>query len=162
MAALTLADLPAEAVESLVTEAEADAVRAAEFLALVGLGPPANGTRVLPGDFLLNLGSALRLLAWEASGIRIHREAGLPAAADAVRQVFSAAAARGRKEPPDLRLYRTVRRLAADRIAWAAPRDLRAEVVLQVADEDQFVEALAQFLWKHRHRPCTAAEGPED
>lgn len=100
MAATAPSDFPPELIESVATNAAADADRVGWLLDRVGLGPPPGGTRRLPGDFLLNLGAALRLLDWEQAGISVHRDAGLPTAADAVRRVFAdAAAGIGRNDP---------------------------------------------------------------
>jgi hypothetical protein len=151
MAATDLSDFPPELIESVAANAEAEADRVASFLDRVGLGPLPGGTRRLPSDFLLNLGAALRLRAWEVAGITVHREDGLPTPADAVRRVLAdAAAGTVRATTPDPWLSRADFRLSIDRLAWTGRRDLAAEVVIEVPDEDTLVESLAQFLWKHR------------
>jgi hypothetical protein len=149
-----LSQLPTELLRHVTEEAERDAGRTGAFLGAVGLGPPDGGVRRLPGDLLLNLGAALRLLSWEQAGLAIHREAGLPAARDAIRQVFlDAVPAAGRESQPGPWLGEAVLRLSVERFAWAGRRELQAEVLLDFPDEDALVEAMARFLWDHRHTP---------
>src|SRR5205085_993171 len=114
----------------------------------------------LPADFLLDLGAAMRLLAWEQAGLTLHRESGLPPAAEAATQVFLDAvpSAAGRRWP-NLWLCKAVLRLSVDRFAWAGGRDLRADVLLGFPDEDALVEALAGFLWDHRSPPPSDDRG---
>lgn len=147
---------PPELIALVVEQATRDAELVCHILTSVGLAPPPGGVRCLPADFLRELGAAVRLLHWETAGLTIHLEAGLPAAGDAIRQVFRDAVGR-LKDPsapaPDLALSRAVRRLTFDRLAWTGPADLRAEIVLDAPDEDVLVEAMARILWDRRHRP---------
>jgi len=41
--------------------------------------------------------------------------------------------------------------LTVERFAWHARDDLGAEVLLGFPEEDAVLDALAQFLWEHRH-----------
>jgi hypothetical protein len=40
--------------------------------------------------------------------------------------------------------------LFVERFAWKARDELDADVALHEADEEQILEALADFLWNHR------------
>ena len=142
--------LPSELLLAVAEGAERDAGRVIEFLAGVGLAPEAGQVRRLPADLLLDLGAALRMLSWEYAGFAAHLEAGLPhrAGCDPPRLPRR----RGRRNPPPARrLCEAVFRLAVDRFAWAGHRDVKAEVLLDVPDEDALVEAMARYLWDHRH-----------
>jgi hypothetical protein len=143
-------------ITRLAEQAARDADLALDILTRVGLGPPPGEVRYLPATFLLELGAACRLLAWEVTGLTLHREAGLPSARDALRDAFwgaAALAADPSAPDPGPSLSRAVFALAVDRLAWAGPAYLRAEVILDSPDEDVMVEAMARFLWDHRRRP---------
>jgi hypothetical protein len=136
---------PQDLLDAVVRDAEADADRVVLFLDALGLTPPPGQTRPMPAAFLLDLGSALRLLAWEAHGFSFHRDAGLPAARDAIRAAF-----RGSPRDP-AELSNAVLRLAVDRFAWAGQPELGTDVALGDVDEDAALDAIADFLWTHRH-----------
>jgi hypothetical protein len=141
-------NVPADLAEFIAAGAawEADLVGHALATSL----PPEQAR--LPADVLLNLGAALRLLAWEHDGLTLHRDAGLPSADDAIRWVLvESLPRRGRRHLPDAWLCVAVLRLRVEHFAWAGPRELRADVRLDAADEDALIDALAQLLWKHRH-----------
>jgi hypothetical protein len=141
---------PPELLAAVAADAGADADLAIGLLRRMGLGPQRGQTAAWPGRFLLNLGAALRLWVWELSGVTVHRDAGLPAARDAFRQVWLRAAGPTADDPHPF-LYRAVIRLATDRLAWTGRRDLAASVVLGDPDEEALVDALAHLLWAHRH-----------
>lgn len=159
----TVPAIPPELLADVAERADADADRVVLFLQALGLAPAPGQTRALPAAFLLDLGAALRLLAWEAAGLDVHRQAGLPAALDAIRRAFAEAPGYLLRDPtapaPYPPLFRAVLRLTADRLAWAGRRDLGADVVLGDPDEDALIEALAAFLWAHR-RPTPATPDP--
>jgi hypothetical protein len=153
--------LPPELVRSVANEAARDAVRAASFLDAVGLTPPPGGVLQLPANFLLNLGAAMRLLAWEVAGVVVHLEAGLPPARDAIHRVFRETVREsgyGDCTSPWLSL--AVLQLSVERFAWTALRDLRADILLDFPDEDALVEAMARFLWDRRHDLQSGDGGP--
>ncbi len=146
----TLAAFPPELIARVAEQAAGDADLVAHFLEELGLAPTPGTTRQLPGELLLDLGAAMRLLAWEVAGLELN-EPGLPAAGDAILQAFRAAMRR-KHEPsaPASALGRAVLRITAERLAWVGPRDLHAEILLDVPDEDELVEAMAHFLWERR------------
>jgi hypothetical protein len=151
-----LAAFPPELITRALEQAVRDADLTAHILTHVGLGPPPGEVRHLPATFLLELGAACRLLAWEVAGLTFHCQAGLPSARDALRDAFRDAAARAADPSapdPGPALSRAVFALTVDRLAWTGPAYLRAEVLLDTPDEDALVEAMARFLWDHRHRP---------
>ena len=149
-----LREYPAELIRFAVDEAGRDADDVAAFLAAAGLAPPAGETRGFPPGILLDLGAVVRLRRWEAAGHAVHVEAGLPSARAALHHVIKTLV-----EAPANRaalmttgaLGRAVFELTVTRFAWAAPRELGADIVLSADDEDSLVEALAQFLWARRH-----------
>jgi hypothetical protein len=153
---IPLATFPPELISRVAEQAAQDAELAAHTLKGVGLGPPPGGVRRLPPEFLLELGAACRLLAWEVGGLTLHREAGLPPARDAILRAFQDAAAR-KADPsapaPGPSLIRAVFDLTVECLAWTGPAYLRAEVLLDTPDEDVLVDAMARFLWEHRHGP---------
>jgi len=152
----TLAPYPPELIERVADQAARDAHLTANLLDEAGLAPLPGGVRSFPAEFLLELGAAARLLAWESAGLELHRQAGLPAARDAIGMAFRDAARR-LADPaaiaPGQPLSRAVFRLTLERLAWVGPRDLRAEILLDAPDEDALVEALARFLWDRRGAP---------
>src|SRR5438067_10767074 len=83
----SLAAYPPELIARIAEQAARDADLTAEFLKGVGLGPPPGTTRPLPSELLLELGAAMRLLAWEMDGLDLHGF-GLPTARDAILRAF--------------------------------------------------------------------------
>ena len=155
-----LAAYPPELIARVAEQAARDADLTADFLKGVGLDPHPGTTRPLPSDFLLELGAAMRLLAWEVNGLDL-LDAGLPTARDAILQTFQGAVRRIHDpSSPAPTLCRTLFRITVERLAWAGPRDLHAEILLDIPDEDELVEAMARFLWDHREAP-PADDGSE-
>ncbi|MDB5312677.1 MAG: hypothetical protein JWO38_6879 [Gemmataceae bacterium] len=156
-----VAHLPPELVRSVADDGVLDAHRVGTFLQALGLTPPPGRTYRIPLDVLLNLGAALRLVLWEEAGLTVHREAGLPAAGDALQTVFfDAVPEPGETRAPDPWLFLAVFRLTVDRFAWSAPSLLAAEVLLDVPDEETLVEAMAHLLWTARHPTPSGTRGP--
>ena len=149
-----LREYPAELIRFAIDEAGRDADDVAAFLAAAGLAPPPGETRGFPPGILLDLGAVVRLRRWEAAGHAVHVEAGLPSARAALHHVIKTlvdAAANRAALAVAGALGRAVVDLTVSRFAWTARPELGSDVVLHVTDEDALVEALAQFLWAHRH-----------
>jgi hypothetical protein len=144
---------PAELVEATAREAARDADRVGQLLHELGFVPSPGRPVRLPAAFLLDLGAALRLLAWEQGGLHVHRDAGLPPAEQALHDAFGLLAPKSGAEPRhSVELSRKVVALFAERFAWLGRHDLDADVMLDDhVDEDDLVGALAELLWKARH-----------
>jgi hypothetical protein len=154
---LDVTSLPPDLIAAVAQEAADDADRVGQFLDVLSENPVFSWwiqrPRRLPASVLLELmylGFALRLLIWEQCGLQVHRDAGLPPARDILRDVFlapgdPAAAARIAQLPGQ------VMALFIQRFAWAGRRELGTAMVLDPADEEQALEALADFLWDHRY-----------
>jgi len=141
---------PPDLIRFVAAEATRDAERVVVFLDALDL-VPAGGRLDLPERVFLDLGAALRLVAWEHAGITLHTDAGLPPARAALHAIIAGAAAWPRTEyRPIPGLARAASRLAAEAFAWTGRRDLNADILLEDPDDDAFVEALAHFLWTHR------------
>jgi hypothetical protein len=149
--------LPPELVEATAREAARDADRVGRLLHELGFVPSPGRPVRLPAAFLLGLGAASRLLDWELGGLRVHRDAGLPPAEqaliDAFRGLVGSAGADGAAARD---LARRVVALFAARLAWHGRPALGADVALDDLDEDAMLDALAAFLWARRH----AGRGP--
>ena len=65
---------------AVAVDAARDADRVGYFLDQLGLGATPEKPLPMPAAFLLHLGAALRLLAWETQPFFFHRAAGLPEA----------------------------------------------------------------------------------
>src|SRR4051812_48765504 len=107
---------PVAMIDSLAADAGRDADRVNCFLDQLGLGAsPENPRPMPPTEFLNRLRFGLRFLDWESKGIFIHRDAGLPAAHDVIRDAFlSVTDPKG--SPTEL--GNAVRRLSVERFAW--------------------------------------------
>jgi hypothetical protein len=155
---ISLVDLPPDLVRAVAQDAALDADRVGCFLdELLGrCRAPAAGRPplLLPPDFLLELAAALRLLAWETSGLRCHLGAGLPPAQQALRDAFRwlkpATAAPETGDGPE-RLMPRVLALFIERLAWNGRVEWGADIALGEAEEDVLVGVVADFLWSHRH-----------
>jgi hypothetical protein len=137
---------PPEFVKALVCEAERDAVLVGEFL-IARLKRPI----CLPKMFLLDLAAVLRMMEWERVGINLHLQAGLPCGSQALDDLMAAAVGHA---GPGAEYLKTLRyRLAVlffQSFAWVAGIELGADVTLEPADGDVFLEGLADFLWACR------------
>jgi len=146
-------NVPGELVAAVAEDAARDADRVGQFLRTLGLGGSPDRPVRLPAAFLLELGAALRLGDWEQRGLQVHREAGLPSAQQALRDVFQASSTSpGPAAAPHERLVYRIVVLFAERFAWNARVELDADIALDEADEEQLLEGLADFLWDHRPR----------
>ena len=72
----SLAAYPPELITGVAEQAARDADLTAHFLTAVGLAPAPGKVRRLPSEFLLELGAAMRLLAWEVDGLDLQVRAG--------------------------------------------------------------------------------------
>jgi hypothetical protein len=149
-----LSTIPADLVRATAFNAARDAEYAAHLLDLLAQTPAgrwfAEKPVLLPAAFLLRLGAAIRLLMWEQNSICIHLAAGLPPAREALRDVFHAPIdpeAASRIEDLPKRVFC----LSVEHFAWAGRIELAADVTLDPVDEQMALEALADFLWNHRH-----------
>jgi hypothetical protein len=147
-----IAPYPPELIDRVAEMAASDADLAGHCLRTLGLAPTDGTVRSLPGDFLIEFGAAMRLIAWEVGGLN-PVEFGLPTARDAILQALQYATRRilhpGSPAPAPA-LAPAVFRVVVERLAWAGPRDLDAEILLEVPDEDVLIEAMARFLWARR------------
>jgi hypothetical protein len=158
-AASCLEHIPGTLIQAVARDAERDADNVGVFLDVflgrLGLRPPPAQLLQLPAAFLLDLGAALRLLLWEQAGLQVPTLAGLPPARQALHDVLRslplyATGARPLNAPATL----ASRVLAAfvDHFAWHGRAELDADLLLSAADEDAFLDALAEFLWARRPR----------
>jgi hypothetical protein len=147
--AFSFHDFPSEMVAAVAVDADRDADRVISFLGHLGLRATPEKPLPMPAGFLLHLGAALRLLEWEARGIFVHREAGLPEARQAIRDAFQSLT---EPDADPTKLCVAVLRLCVERFAWSGLPELGADVALDEAQEDALLEALADFLWAQRSR----------
>jgi hypothetical protein len=153
---ISLNEYSADLVRYAADEATRDAEEVIALLTAAGLAPPPGETRDFPPGLLLDLGAAVRLKRWEAGGHEVHTQSGLPSAGAALVHLLHAlesVSTAGDARAVSGRLAREVFDLAVTRFAWAARPDLGADIELAPGDDDAMVEALAQFLWAHRHHP---------
>jgi hypothetical protein len=149
----SLEPYPPDLVARVGQQADEDADFVIALLRELGLAPPSGETRGFPAGSLLELGAAGRLFAWERRGLDLHRGAGLPSARDALLRVFNL------DEPPSRDpsvadcipvVAAAVFVLTVERLAWTGPRDLRAEILLDIPEGDDHIDATARFLWDNR------------
>lgn len=151
---------PPEMICSVAINAQRDAEAVCSFLGELGLRGRPDKPLSLPADFLLTLGAGLRLLAWEARGITIHRTAGLPAAMEVIRGAFRSLHNPSQKDPC---LPVRVLGLSVERLSWHARLTLGADVLLDDLDSDSAAEAIAEFLWASRRSAShTSYDTPEN
>jgi hypothetical protein len=108
----------------------------------------------MPVNFLLHIGVAMRLCAWEAQGFSFHRDAGLPAAKEALRHALCSPDA----DPSDL--GQRVTCVSLENIAWCGLTQLRAEIALDTIDDESAFDALAEFLWSSRNNGRSSTDHP--
>jgi len=154
---------PPEMVRYVSGEAERDADAVIALLTAAGIRPhsPPRFTR----EVLLAFAAVVRMYRWEEAGLAPHRAAGLPSAAEAHAEVLRVASVRPGIPAPNRLDSLTAKAfaVAVERIAWAGRLDLRADIQLDTGDDDEaFVEAMAQFLWRNRRRSGTPTEERTD
>jgi|SRR5579863_5182645 len=142
--------------KAVADRAEYVATLTGEYLSAAGLIPKSDGSATqswhLPVGFLLELGAVLQLGVWERAGIQTHIQVGLPSYDEASTEL----ARRIAENPADFERTESATLLARvfplwiDRFAWSAPEIFAAEMQIDAAEEDAFVEGLAEFLWRHR------------
>jgi hypothetical protein len=149
-----------ELIAITIREAELMAELVIAFLEGSGLLPPAasrGGAPIeFPAEFLLELGAILRIASWDRAGIRQRLDPGLPPA----DQAYADFVRRLRYEPESFlpgggpaSLLMPVMWATWQQTAWNGRADLGADVVLDPLDDDQARDAVAEFLFAHRHRP---------
>ena len=116
------------------------------------------GAAGLPAEFLLELGALCQLTLWEGERLRDYLPPELPTAQQAKADFHYRAtnAPDSFQSRPTGMLPTQIMQVWLERFAWAAPNLLQADIVLGDADEDALVDALAQFLWDHRHDDSTS------
>ena len=153
---LSLSAFHPDLIRAVKGDAERDADLVGAFLAVTGLAPsgrrPQGAPLALPGDCLLRLGAALRLSLWEQLGIRVHLDHGLPPARQALIDVLRTATGQAEAEAAERArsLAGRVLALSVAHFGWAGRIELGADVVLGAADQEQLLEELAAYLWRHR------------
>ena len=106
----------------------------------------------LPANLLLEFGAVFQLARWEQDGFTAHLDAGLPSYENAFADlVAKTEQGFGKNEViPSDSLSFQVFRLSIDEFSWDAPAMLGIEVQLKTDSENEFVERLADFLWRNR------------
>lgn len=132
---------------------EFDAALVLSFLDQVGLTPASLGRPVvLPAHFLLELGAALRLLFWECQGSTAYVQAGLPTAREALCRAFTMATFNAKSEERvPTPLWEQVTAYANRQVAWHGLAELNAEIFVDFGDDEELLEAMAEFIWNNRH-----------
>jgi hypothetical protein len=151
----TLTAYPPELIARVTDQATQDAEFVIELLRGLSLAPSDGSKRWFPPEFLLGLGAAARVCAWESQGIALLQGGVRLSAGDAILRVFEDTTRRLRDPSTPasaLEFVYVVFRLNTERLAWTGPRDLQAEIMLDFPDEDALVESMAQILWNNRHR----------
>lgn len=148
-----LAEFPPELIAAIKAQAESDADAAAEF---VRLSVQAAGNTTLKLDVdqfdpaaLIGFGLVVRFRRWELQHIRVHIDAGLPHSADMLLRMVKLG--RGRK------LARFVAwvmiassKVFHDSFLWSADdSDLHLDLAIVGREDDQFLDAITQFLLDH-------------
>ena len=106
----------------------------------------------VPANLLLELGAVFQLAQWEQDGFTAHLDAGIPSYKEAFADLLEKLE-RGLWSEEVIRsdsLSFKVFMLSIDGFSWDAPSMLGIDVQLKADDEDNFVEKLAEFLWRNR------------
>jgi len=153
-------------VDAVIRNARYKAQLAAAFLESCGIRPKkkrANSDSPLPEDsatrmraecFLLNLGAAMQILAWERAGLRSELPTDLPTIAEAFRNLMPAEApspSDNTTTKPELSMK--VFRIWLQRFSRSSRSALSTDVLLPVnaVSEDKLLDELADFLLANRH-----------
>jgi len=153
---VTFAEAVPQSEFTIPTELHVAITRRAEFHAdLVGrylTQNAAKAERGFPAAFLLDLAAVLQIGLWEKKGLHEHIAADLPSYAEATA-TLAARAERSASEFSGLSsavLSSRVLRAVIYNMAWEAPELLGAELVVDVNEEDELINLLADFVWNNR------------
>jgi hypothetical protein len=144
----------ADFVGAIYSQVHRGAYRVAACLRYLGMLPANDGRPAtpvaLPAELLLGLDQALRFADWEDSQIFVHVEAGLPSAEEHLAKVI--ALQRG----PELKAIVTdiaakVIGLISQHFVWSVAVESQADLAISGDVDDAFLDAVADFLWQHRH-----------
>jgi len=145
---------PINMIEAILRMAEEDAELVANWLSAMGISTPStNKTQnYFPPTLLLGIGRAMRLLVWERQGIRLHIDAGLPESKVVLQQVLNCVYADDIDQLNGLvdKLSGPILELAISQLAWSGPEQLGGDVIVQRPEEDEFLDAIAELLWKYQ------------
>jgi hypothetical protein len=145
--------LAEQIVEGFAFNGHFNASLVGHFLEANGLIPPrtARGREPVsfPREFLLELAAVLRLAWWEHLGLKDYLPAQQQSAAEALSDLYQ----RWSADLPQTVRAPTLPVLHTwfSRFAWSGLEELHADIVLEETKEQELLEALADFLWEHRH-----------
>ena len=118
-------------------------------LAELGMDAPIE----LPGGLLLELGAVFQIGLWEFQGLRSYITCELPTFVDAIAEFRS----RMVKEPTKFdtaesaTLFRRVVDVWLVEFSCDSQSFFSADILVGAIDEDVLADAMAEFLWTHRH-----------
>lgn len=136
-------------VRAVIVHAERQADLTAAYLDVIGAlkSKPAR----FPAAFLLELAAVLELGLWERRDLRRHLDIELPTYREAMDRLVTRCR-KGSAEfdgPNATSLSRQIMQAWIEHFAWDGPNVLNADVVLGEADENEFIDLLAEFVWTH-------------
>jgi hypothetical protein len=155
-AAIHVSELPPDFVASCRVIGERNADDVANFLKAFGIGrvdaEECSTTIRLPRELMLGLALVAELNRWEQNSITVHLAAGLPSSRQFLGEVM-----RLLKGPELIALViclsQKVAALRCKHILWAALAEHCVEIAVIVSSDDDSIDAIADYLWKHRRSP---------
>ena len=145
-------DVHDRVINAVVRNAEQQATLTACYLTGIGLPPGTAEFQLLPRAVLLELGALLQLHLWESRGLTKCLPKDVPSAKVAAEDFYL------RLEGNHIQLddgtlpplAQRVHEVWLNHIAWEGQSILGTELVLDDVAEDDFVEAIAKFIWNNR------------
>lgn len=137
-------------VRAVIVHAERQADLTAAYLDVIG--PLKSKPARFPAAFLLELAAVLELGLWERRDLRRHLNIELPTYREAMDRLVTRCR-KGCAEfdgPNATSLSRQVMQAWIEHFAWDGPGLLNADVVLGEADDNEFIDLLAEFVWTNR------------
>jgi hypothetical protein len=127
------------------------ALRALKFLPLPDA--PRGEPLGLPSAFLLEFAAVLELGLWERNGIQLHRAAGLPSYCEAMDALIEKATCWPSKSCSRTSdLSQRVLSLWLANFAREGKELIGGDILLDLTDQDTFLDAVAEFLWANRNQ----------
>jgi hypothetical protein len=142
-------------VTTITHNAERRAVLVTGYLDAMGLsfGPHGGRPYGLSPLVLLELGAVLQLAVWERAGIAELLRQHVPSVKQATGNFLALIkAASGDSTVSFELLSDRICTVALEHLGWDAEKYLRTDIVLSDVEEDQIIDALAEFAWSHRKR----------
>ena len=139
-------------IDAVIDEAHRAADGCAAFLKVIGWDTNRGSkdeTCRLSLNLALKIGAMMRVHEWQEAGFGYcHSDA-----VTSAEEIYSDLA-NGRNRIRGTEVAKQVLALRIDRMAWERMPGCRGDVLIEAGNQENMIDQLAEFLWRHRHSEC--------